>query len=111
LQETYKGDFMGTTFEGVGTTGYDRFKKKFVFSWIDNMGTGIMNSEGDYDPKAKTFTYSYQFDCPFMGKDVKARDVVTILNENEHTFAMFRAMSKGGEFKMMEISYSRMKKN
>ena len=33
-------------------------KKKFVGSWVDNMGTGIMFSEGTYDPATKTFTYT-----------------------------------------------------
>jgi hypothetical protein len=46
------------TFKGMGIEGYDNVKKKFVGSWVDNMGTGIMMSEGTYDPATKTFTYT-----------------------------------------------------
>src|SRR5881396_146705 len=37
------------TFKGMGIDGYDNVKKKFVGTWMDNMGTGVMMSEGDYD--------------------------------------------------------------
>src|SRR6266481_7491229 len=37
-------------FKGMGLEGYDNLKKKFVASWVDNMGTGIQFSEGTYDP-------------------------------------------------------------
>src|SRR4051812_8985726 len=37
------------TFKGMGLEGYDNVKKKFVGTWMDNMGTGMMTSEGDYD--------------------------------------------------------------
>ena len=35
------------TFKGMAIDAYDNVKNKFVSSWIDNMGTGIMMSEGD----------------------------------------------------------------
>lgn len=108
LQESFEGQFMGAPFKGIGTTGYDRYKKKFVFTWIDSMGTGITLAEGTYDDKNKSFTYAYTFDCPIMGKDTKARDVVKIISDNEHTFEMYRTMAKGpGEMKVMEITYKR----
>src|SRR5207248_3916778 len=44
-------------FKGRSTEGYDNAKKKFVSSWIDNMGTGIEVFEGTYDAGTKTFTY------------------------------------------------------
>src|SRR5687767_13932178 len=43
---SFKGNMMGMPFEGVSTTGYDNHKKKFITSWIDNMGSGIMHMEG-----------------------------------------------------------------
>ena len=50
------GKMKDMQFKGMGVEGYDNVKKKFVSSWIDNMGTGIQFSEGTYDPATKTFT-------------------------------------------------------
>ncbi len=52
-------DFM---FKGMGLDGYDNAKKKFVGCWVDNMGTGILMSQGDYDPATKTFTYAGEYE-------------------------------------------------
>src|SRR5260370_41788950 len=52
------GKMKDMQFKGMGLEGYDNIKKKFVASWIDNMGTGIEFSEGTYDPATKTFTYT-----------------------------------------------------
>jgi len=35
------GKMKDMMFKGMGMEGYDNVKKKFVASWIDNMGTGI----------------------------------------------------------------------
>jgi hypothetical protein len=45
------GKMKEMQFKGMGVEGYDNVKKKFVGSWIDNMSTGIMMSEGTYDPE------------------------------------------------------------
>ncbi len=42
LQQRYRGEYEGEKFEGLGITGYDKIKKKYVSLWIDNMGTGFM---------------------------------------------------------------------
>src|SRR5215470_4588351 len=49
---------VGLGIQGMAVEGYDNVKKKFVSSWIDNMGTAIMISEGTYDAGAKTLTYT-----------------------------------------------------
>src|SRR5262249_2628167 len=45
LEDTTHGNMMGQPFEGHGVTGYDNMKKKYVSTWIDNGGTGIMTME------------------------------------------------------------------
>ena len=47
------GKMKDMQFKGMGVEGYDNVKKKFVSSWIDNMGTGIQYSDGTYDPASK----------------------------------------------------------
>jgi hypothetical protein len=95
------------TFKGQGTEGYDNVKKKFVGTWMDNMGTGIMMSEGDYDPATKTFTYTGEIEM-MPGMKQKIREVVKITDKDHMDFEYYE--DRGGkEMKTMEISYTRKK--
>jgi len=56
FKTTYDGTFMGQPFNGMGIDGYDNIRKKHVGSWIDTMGTGIMNYEGTCSDDHKVLT-------------------------------------------------------
>jgi hypothetical protein len=93
------------TFKGMGIEGYDNVKKKFVGTWVDNMGTGVMMSEGDYDAATKTFTYSTEYEA-IPGMKQKIRELVKITDKDHHTFEWYE--DRGGqEVKTMEINYTR----
>jgi len=95
------------TFKGQGTEGYDNVKKKFVGTWMDSMGTGIMMSEGDYDAATKTFTYTGEFEM-MPGVKQKIREVVKITDKDHMDFEYYE--DRGGkEMKTMEINYTRKK--
>jgi hypothetical protein len=95
------------TFKGMSLEGYDNVKQKFVSSWIDNMGTGIMMSEGTYDPATKTFTYNAEGEF-IPGMKQKIREVIKIVDKDHHTFEWYE--DRGGqEAKTMEIQYTRKK--
>jgi hypothetical protein len=95
------------TFKGMGIDGYDNVKKKFVGTWVDNMGTGVMTSEGDYDPATKTFNYTGEYEG-IPGMKQKIREVVKIVDKDHHTFEWYE--DRGGkEAKTMEINYTRKK--
>jgi hypothetical protein len=101
------GKMTDMNFKGMAVEGYDNVKKKFVSSWIDNMSTMIMNSEGSYAAATKTFTYNA--DCEMMpGMKMKIREVVKVVDKDHHTFEWYE--DKGtGETKTMEINYTRKK--
>ena len=99
------GAMMDTQFDGMAVEGYDNVKKKFVSSWIDNMGTGIMNSEGTYDAGAKTFTYLAEYE-PMPGMKTKLRQVLKVTDPNHRILEFFE--DRGGkEVRTMEIGYTR----
>ena len=99
------GKMMDTEFKGMSIEGYDNAKKKFVASWIDNMGTGIMNLEGTYDPNAKALTYYAEYEA-MPGMKTKMREVVKMLDKDHHTIEFFE--DRGGkDVKTMEIAYAR----
>jgi hypothetical protein len=106
IETSHKGDFMGEPFEGIGITGYDNMKKKYIGTWVDNMGTCIISVEGSYDAGSKTFTYTCSFDCPFEQSPVKVREVIRLVDKNKHVLEWYETRA-GKENKTMEITYTR----
>jgi Protein of unknown function (DUF1579) len=102
-----KGQLKNFAFKGTSLEGYDNVKKKFVSIWADNMGTGLLMSEGTYDPATKTFTYTSEMEM-VPGVVTKVREVIKIVDKNHHVFEWYE--DRGGkEEKTMEISYTRQK--
>jgi len=99
------GKMADAEFKGMAVEGYDNAKKKYVASWIDNMGTGIMNLEGTYDPATKALTYLAEYEA-MPGMKTKFREVVTKIDENHRKMEFFE--DRGGkEVKTMQIDYAR----
>ena len=101
------GKLQEMTFKGMGIEGYDNVKKKFIGTWVDNMGTGIMLSEGTYDPATKTFTYTGEYEG-IPGMKQKVREVLKIVDKDHQTLEWYEERG-GQEAKTMEISYTRSK--
>ena len=99
------GKMQQFDFKGRATEGYDNAKQKFVSSWIDNMGTGIMLSEGTYDPATKTFTFHATYDMA-PGVQTKIRETIKITDKDHHVMEWFEQRG-GQEVKTMEIAYTR----
>jgi len=105
-QSTHKGDMMGMPFEGLSTLGFDNAKKVLVSSWIDNMGTGMMNLEGTWDSTTNTASFKGKMVDPMSGKDIECREVFTMIDDNNQKLEMF-CTQQGKEMKTMEILYKR----
>jgi hypothetical protein len=101
------GKMKDVMFKGMGIDGYDNVKKKFVASWIDNMGTGIEFAEGTYDPATKTFTYASEVE-PVPGTKTPVREVLK-LTDKDHMMLEWYENRGGQEMKTMEIAYTRKK--
>ena len=99
------GQIHPMDFQGMATDAYDNMKGKFISTWIDNMGTGVLISEGTYDPATKTFTYlAEEEESP--GEKVKTREVIKLEDQNHYSLEWFQ--SRGGpEVKTMQIDYTR----
>ncbi len=105
--EKVQGTFNGMPFEGIATIAYDNGLKKFVSTWIDNMGTGIMFAEGSYDAGKKSFSYSAKSTDPMTNKTISTRSVERIIDDNTWVVEMYGPAPDGKEFQMMEITYHR----
>ena len=107
-QEMVTGQMMGQPFSGMGLTGYDNVLGKYVSTWVDNMGTGIMTSTGTADASGKVITWIGTMSDPVTGKPTKERMVTTIKDDDHHTFEMYGTPPGGKkEMKMLTIEYSR----
>jgi hypothetical protein len=101
------GKMKEVTFKGTGMEAYDNVKKKFVATWADNMGTGIMMMEGSYDPAAKTFTYTGEEEM-MAGMKTQVRESIKLADKDHMQLEWFED-SGAGEKKTMEIAYTRKK--
>jgi hypothetical protein len=99
------GKMMESAFQGMATEGYDNAKKKFVSSWIDNMGTGIIMMEGAYDPDTKTLTYRGE-EQPLPNVKFAVRQVVKYTDRDHHTLEFYEVHGDK-EARVMEIEYTR----
>ncbi|HMK25142.1 MAG TPA: DUF1579 domain-containing protein [Chitinophagaceae bacterium] len=109
VQSTHTGTMMGMPFEGMSVMGYDNMKKEFFSTWIDNMGSGIMVSTGQWDEASKKLTLTATTKC-MNGQDATIREVFTMIDDNNQMLEMYGPDAKTGkEFKTMEIKYTRKK--
>jgi hypothetical protein len=99
------GKAVEVPFKGMGIDGYDNAKKKFVTSWIDNFGTGIMMMEGTYDSATKTATYTGEEE-PLPGMKIKIRQTIKAIDD-DHVSIEFYEERGGTEVKTMEITSTR----
>jgi hypothetical protein len=109
LQGDHRGTMMGMPFEGLGIEGYDNVTGKYMASWIDNFGTGVMYLTGTYDPAKKAYTFwGDEVDPAHPAVKVRARQVVSWIDQDNSRMDWFETRG-GKETKTMEIVYTRKK--
>jgi hypothetical protein len=109
VEQRVEGTAMGQPFSGVGYTGYDNYKKKYVGTWMDSMGTMIMTSTGTADASGKKVTFWSTMDDVMTKKTVKVKSMVTIVDNDHHTYEMWSPAPDGKMFKSLEVQYTRKK--
>ena len=107
VAQHYEGEFMGQTFNGLGLTGYDNYKKQYFGTWIDSMSTTIMITTGQVD--GKTFTFTGKMDEPMSGTVMDVKETIVVHGDDHHVLEMWMPGPDGKPFKNMEIHYRRAK--
>jgi hypothetical protein len=108
LEQRFEGTFMGQPFSGVGYTGYDIYKKQYVGTWMDTMGTQIMSSTGTADASGK-MTFTGTVDDPMTNKKMDFKETITVVDTDHHLFEMWMPGPDGKMFKTLEITYTKRK--
>jgi hypothetical protein len=110
LQQDFTGEMMGQPFAGVGLTGYDNFKKKYVSFWIDNMSTAMSTMDGVMDKDGKSCTMWGKMDEPATGeKGKKVKYVTRFIDKDTQVFETYDVSAYGDKKPVMEITYKRKK--
>jgi Protein of unknown function (DUF1579) len=112
LSQEMKSSLMGMDYHGFGIMGFDRFKKKWVSTWVSNMDTAMLRFEGVVvDPTGKVKSLYCDMDEYLTGEhDKPARGVYRKVDEDTFLYELWdMAMGPDGG-KVLEIKYKRRKK-
>jgi hypothetical protein len=93
-------------FKGVGYIGHDNVKGEYISTWMDNMSTGLMTSNGIYDEASKSIKESGQFYCPIKNGEIKFESELKFIDATHYSHTMYD-VSSGEKSKMMEITYTK----
>lgn len=109
LQQDFRGEAMGKPFTGLGMTGYDNTRKRYVATWMDSMDTALAYMEGTMDAAGKVLTMTMNRTDPMTGKPHRMRTVTRVESPDRHVFELYEPGPNGKEFKSMEMVYTRAK--
>jgi hypothetical protein len=107
IAQHFEGEFMGQSFKGLGTTGYDNYRKEYLSTWIDSMSTTMMFTTGQLE--GNTWTYTGKMDDPMSGQTMDVTEKIWIEDNDHHVMQMWAPGPDGKPFKSMEIHYRRSK--
>lgn len=107
LVEDVSSTMMGAPMTGHGMMGYDNVSGKYWSTWNDTMGTGLMVSHGTCDAK-NNCTFSGTWNDPIKKGPVSSRMTTRWPSPTTEIFEMYGPAKDGKEFKMMEITYTKM---
>jgi hypothetical protein len=109
LEQKNEGSFMGQPYSGIGYTAYDNYKKQYLGTWMDNVGTSILSMSGTADPSGKIVSMDGKMDDFMTGKVLAIRSTLRILDDDHNVYEMFSPGPDGKEYRMMQIDYTRKK--
>lgn len=102
---------MKMPFEGMGLFGYDNFRKGYVGSWCDSMGTQFLTYKGTRNPQSGDIVCYGEMDEPYMpgigfvvGRYV--RYVWKFEGRDKYTMTAYD-LHAGEDYKAFEITYTR----
>jgi len=109
LRQDFASEWEGQPYQGVGYSGYDTIKKKYVSLWLDSMSNTTDLMWGTASRDGKTVTYTGKMPTPSGPTD--CRMVISCPGDDEMTMEYYMNMPDGSEFQMMEIDYTRGARN
>lgn len=108
LLEESSGDMMGMPYKSMTFLGFDNYKKKYVVSYLDNIGTAMYTGEGKFDPSNKVMTlFGKMDDCVMEERDKPVKYVTRIISKDKIVFEIYDEVGSPNEYKAVEMTYTR----
>jgi len=108
LLEEASGQMMGMTYKSINYLGFDNYKKKYVVSYLDSMGTAMYTGEGKFDPSNKVMTlFGKMDDCIIGERDKPVKYVMRVISKDKHVFEIYDEVGSPNEYKAVEVTYIR----
>jgi len=105
-----KNEFMGQSFTGLLTLGYDADKKQFVGTWVDSMTGHLWTYHGSLDSSGKMLTLLTEGPCPLEpGKQFQFRETLELKDKDHKIFTSQMQGTDGRWSTMMTIHSTRKK--
>ena len=99
---------MGSAYDGKMTLGYDNYKRKYVVTFIDSLGTSIKYAEGLLDKSNRTLSVWGPMDEWMTGEHDKVVLYRFLLqNENQFTLEIHDLALYPSDTKVVEITHNR----
>jgi hypothetical protein len=106
VEEKFDSTFADKPFQGIGYTGYNNVRKKFVSSWMDVGSTGILMTEGTLDKTGKTIESKGWYQLP-GGTSKQFRTVFKFVSDQEMVYGHFERGKNGREYQSLEVRYTK----
>lgn len=95
----FEMDFMGETFTGSSTFGYDTVKEKYVGTWVDIANPTITHMEGVFDKGKNAVVMDYDMYDPMAESFKKARSE-HVATEDSYVLSFFDVTDEGAVLNM-----------
>jgi len=96
--------FNGQPVKASGLYGFNNGEKRYESTWVDNQTSAIFFFTGVRQDRTITWNSSFTDAQTGARKNLRA---VEVFGENTINYTMFESTSGGGEFKKLEITYTR----
>ncbi len=106
VAEQVDARMIGQPFSGQGLHGFDNVTGTYWATWADNMGTGLMVSQGRCDADMACAYTATQTD-PVSREPQTLRMTSRWTDDRTELFEMYMPGPDGTEHRMMEITYTR----
>ncbi|MEE8176246.1 MAG: DUF1579 domain-containing protein [Gemmatimonadota bacterium] len=104
LTEHVEGDAMGQPFTGMGLTAYNNVEERFEAIWVDNMGTGIFTSHGEWNEAENALIMHGSYVDPATGKKKEVKTISRMEGPDKEVFEQYEKSEGEDEaVKTMEI--------